>query len=59
MEITGSPFDLGRDLQQASFSDYKGDLYLSGGFDIVSNNHPYMGVVELKGVLALLQGGAL
>jgi len=43
MEMTGSPFDLGRDLQRASFSDHKGDLYLSGGFDSVSNDHPFGG----------------
>ena len=40
MEITGSPFDLGRDLQQASFSDYKGDLYVSGGYDMRIYNIP-------------------
>ena len=43
MEITGSPFDLDRDLKQASFSDYKGDLYVSGGFDTLVYNKPFGG----------------
>lgn len=48
MEITGSPFDLSRDLQQASFSDYKGDLYVSGGYDTAEYMNP-MGGGETRG----------
>merc|ERR1712179_762729 len=40
MEMTGSPFYLGRDLQRSSFSDYKGDLYVSGGYLISHYGNP-------------------
>jgi len=34
MQISGSPFNLGRGLRDAELSGYNGDLYLSGGFDV-------------------------